>query len=77
MGIKHIRTRAYRPQTNGKAERFIRTTLREWAYAARLRVSRFRPARDSFGSYLRCRPATRTLANRDPFVAPLTATVRP
>jgi transposase InsO family protein len=34
MGIKHIRTRAYRPQTNGKAERFIRTMLREWAYAA-------------------------------------------
>ncbi len=34
MGIKHIRTRAYRPQTNGKAERFIRTMLSEWAYAA-------------------------------------------
>ena len=34
MRIKHIRTRPYRPQTNGKAERFIRTMLREWAYAA-------------------------------------------
>jgi transposase InsO family protein len=34
LRIKHIRTRPYRPQTNGKAERFIRTMLREWAYAA-------------------------------------------
>ena len=33
LGIKHSFTRAYRPQTNGKAERFIQTTLREWAYA--------------------------------------------
>jgi transposase InsO family protein len=31
--IKHIRTRPYRPRTNGKAERFIRTMLAEWAYA--------------------------------------------
>lgn len=32
MGLLHIRTRPYRPRTNGKAERFIQTLLREWAY---------------------------------------------
>jgi transposase InsO family protein len=32
LGIEHRRTRPYRPQTNGKAERFIQTLLREWAY---------------------------------------------
>lgn len=32
LGITHKRTRAYRPQTNGKAERFIQSALREWAY---------------------------------------------
>ena len=33
LGLKHIRTKAYTPKTNGKAERFIQTALREWAYA--------------------------------------------
>jgi transposase InsO family protein len=33
LGIKHLRTKPYTPQTNGKAERFIQTALREWAYA--------------------------------------------
>ena len=32
--VRHIRTRPYRPRTNGKAERFIQTMLKEWAYAA-------------------------------------------
>jgi transposase InsO family protein len=32
LGVRHIRTRPYRPRTNGKAERFIQTLLREWAY---------------------------------------------
>jgi transposase InsO family protein len=34
LGLKHLRTRPYRPQTNGKAERFIRTMLGGWAYGA-------------------------------------------
>ena len=33
LGIRHLRTRPYTPRTNGKAERFIQTSLREWAYA--------------------------------------------
>ena len=34
LRLKHLRTRPYRPQTNGKAERFIRTMLAGWAYGA-------------------------------------------
>lgn len=33
LGLKHRRTRPYTPRTNGKAERFIQTSMREWAYA--------------------------------------------
>ncbi len=33
LSLKHIRTKPYTPKTNGKAERFIQTALREWAYA--------------------------------------------
>lgn len=40
--IRHLRTRPYRPRTNGKAERFIQTMLREWAYAATYQTSRHR-----------------------------------
>jgi transposase InsO family protein len=32
LGLRHLRTRPYRPRTNGKAERFIQTIQNEWAY---------------------------------------------
>jgi transposase InsO family protein len=44
LRIKHLRTRPYRPQTNGKAERFIRTLLAGWAYGAIYRSSHERTA---------------------------------
>ncbi len=44
LGIRHLRTRPRRPQTNGKAERFIRTLLGGWAYGAIYRTSAQRTA---------------------------------
>jgi transposase InsO family protein len=44
LGLKHIRTKPYTPKTNGKAERFIQTSLREWAYARAYDTSRQRAA---------------------------------
>jgi transposase InsO family protein len=42
LQLRHLRTRAYTPRTNGKAERFIQTLLREWAYAEPYESSRDR-----------------------------------
>ena len=43
-GIKHVRTKPYTPRTNGKAERFIKTALNEWAYAQPFETSELRAA---------------------------------
>lgn len=50
LGIRHCRTRPYTPRTNGKAERFIQTSLREWAYARPYLSSRQRA--EEFSSFL-------------------------
>jgi len=44
LGLRHVRTKPYTPKTNGKAERFIQTSLREWAYAQAYRNSQQRKA---------------------------------
>jgi transposase InsO family protein len=76
LGIRHLRTRPYRPRTNGKAERFIRTMLGGWAYGAIYQTSAQRrralPAWLDFynhqrphGSLSRQTPAARLNAHRN------------
>ena len=51
LGIGHLRTQPYRPRTNGKAERFIQTLLRRWAYYRPYRSSAERTA--ALGAWLK------------------------
>src|SRR5260221_650724 len=68
LKLKHLRTRPYRPRTNGKAERMIQTLLREWAYALPYPNSnkRARALKPWLAYYNRQRPHT-ALAQRPPF----------
>ena len=64
LRIRHSRTRPYRPQTNGKAERFIRTLLAGWAYGAIYRSSQERTAAAAYTNTARyvVRPVGAALA---------------
>jgi transposase InsO family protein len=66
-GVRHLRTRPYRPRTNGKAERFIQTLLRDWAYAVRYKTSQHRTlALGPFLDYYNHRRPHSALGHRAP-----------
>ena len=67
FGLRHLRTKPYTPRTNGKAERFIQTSLREWAYAQAYTSSQMRQhaLADWLDHYNIVRPHT-ALDNRPP-----------
>jgi transposase InsO family protein len=67
LGLKHIRTEPYRPRTNGKAERFIRTLLDGWAYRNTYRSSTERTAAlPAFLDFYNRRRAHRAIGNKPP-----------
>ena len=67
LEIRHVRTRPYRPRTNGKAERFIQTLQREWAYAAAYESSwQRRQALLPWLRYYNCTRPHSSLAKRTP-----------
>jgi transposase InsO family protein len=73
LGLRHLRTRPYTPRTNGKAERFIQTALREWAYAKPYRSSAARAG--ALGPFLTAYNTTRphTAHGRKPPISRLSA----
>ncbi len=67
LGVRHLRTRPYTPRTNGKAERFIQTLLREWAYVQPYHTSRARRRTlRSWLHYYNCHRAHRGLRGTAP-----------
>jgi transposase InsO family protein len=67
LGIRHLRTRPYRPRTNGKAERFIQTLQREWAYAIAYETSwQRRRALLPWLEYYNCRRPHSALGHKTP-----------
>ena len=73
LGLRHLRTRPYTPRTNGKAERFIQTALREWAYVKPYRSSAQRAG--ALAPFLRTYNTTRphTAHGRRPPISRLSA----
>jgi transposase InsO family protein len=67
LGIRHLRTQPYRPRTNGKAERFIQTLQREWAYAISYESSwQRRRALLPWLTYYNCRRPHSALGHKTP-----------
>jgi transposase InsO family protein len=73
LGLRHLRIRPYTPRTNGKAERFIQTALREWAHAKAYRSSQHRAG--ALGPFLTTYNTTRphTAHGRRPPISRLSA----